>query len=99
MDNIFNGLLLLYYRFASDRPGVVMAQKHRDAEVVEFQLLKDPAVLPPKDGFLVQPPPGLDMARQEYLFKEIRKYCRDEAKDTTCPKPKSTAPQKKTVRV
>ena len=69
-----------------------MAQKHCDAEIVEFQLLKDPAVLPPARGVPVHPPPGLDMARQEYLYKQIRKFCRDDAQDITCPKPKSTAP-------
>ena len=80
-----------HFSFDSERPGVVMAKKHRDAEVVEFQLLKDPAIRPPVSGLPVLPPPGLDMARQQYLFKEIRKFCRDDAKDITCPEPKSTA--------
>ena len=94
-------MLLLYYRFDHEKPGVVMLQKHTDTEVVEFQLLKDPAVRPPLCGVPVQPPPGLDMPRQKYLFKEIRKFCREDAQDITCPKPtcaKPTAP-KKTVRV
>ena len=65
----------------------MIAQKHRDAQEVEFQLLKDPAVIPPVDGYAVQPPPGLDLARQNYLFTKIRPFCADEAKDITCPQP------------
>ena len=87
VNNILNVCLLLYYRFDTSKPGVVYAQRHRDAEVIEFQLLKDAAVKPPAIGVPVQPPPGLDMARQEYLFSKLREFCADDAKDITCPKP------------
>lgn len=77
---------------------MVYAQKHRDAEEIKFQLLKDPSVKPPVTGVPVQPPPGLDYARQEYLFTKLREYCADDAKDITCPTPvhnpnQPTAPQ------
>ena len=80
-------MLSTLYRFDSNDPGMVYAQKHRDAEEIKFQLLKDPAVRPPATGVPVQPPPGLDYARQEYLFTKLREFCADDAKDITCPTP------------
>ena len=33
------------------------------------------------------PPKGLSNERQWYLYDKIRRYCRDECKDLTCPLP------------
>ena len=79
--------------FDASKPGVVFAKKQYNAEEeIKFQLLRDVNVLPPKDGFPMLQPPGLDIARQNYLYKQIREYCENYAKDTTCPKPASSTP-------
>ena len=33
-------------------------------------------------------PAGTDETRQWYLYEQIRKFCEDEYKDITCPKPR-----------
>ena len=68
--------------------GVTSRQKKKQARTNK-KFLKDPAVIPPVDGYAVQPPPGLDLARQNDLFTKIRPFCADEAKDITCPQPKT----------
>ena len=47
-------------------------------------LIEKPAktAMPP-----VIPPPGLSYERQEYLYSEIREFCKEEVKDLVCPKP------------
>jgi hypothetical protein len=59
-----------------------------------FQLLRNTAILLPVDGLPVQAPPGLDTARQTFIFEKIREFCNEEATDITCPAPKSRAGQK-----
>ncbi|KAG7481875.1 hypothetical protein JOB18_007261 [Solea senegalensis] len=93
-----------HFSFNTNRPGVVLARTHSDAEPIEFQLLHKPGVLPPVDGLPVLAPPGLTMDRQTYLFEKIRPFCSDEAKDITCPAPqhghsKFRAPKSKRRRV
>ena len=39
---------------------------------------------------LMLTPPPLDYKRQEYLYKNIRPFVRDEFKDITCPSPTYT---------
>jgi len=41
-------------------------------------------------SILVLTPPPLDYKRQEYLYRNIRQYVRDEFKDITCPRPTYT---------
>ena len=68
----------------------MMAKEQCDAEEIEFQLLLNTDAVPPIDGLSVKPPPGLSVNRQKYLFEKIREFCSDEAKNITCPPPKST---------
>ncbi|XP_051986292.1 uncharacterized protein LOC127646579 [Xyrauchen texanus] len=74
-----------HFSFEAKRPGVVLAKSHRDAQPVEYQLLRDGADLPPVDGLPVLAPPGLKIDRQTYLYEKIRPFCADEARDITCP--------------
>ena len=92
-----NYLAYSCYSFDAQRPGVVMAKEHFDAKPFAFQMLNSADLRPAIDGLIVRAPPGLSMDRQKYLFKKIREFCSDEAKDITCPPPKSTEPQNKTV--
>ena len=72
----------LFYSFDALEPGVVVA-KECNADI-----------LPPIDGLSVQAPPGLDTARQTYVFEKIREFCDKEAMDITFPAPKSRTVQK-----
>ena len=64
-----------------------------------FQLLRNADILPPIDGLPVQAPPGLNTARQTYVFEKIREICNEEDLDITCPAPKSRAGQKQALRI
>ncbi|XP_029595685.1 zinc finger protein 436 [Salmo trutta] len=86
-----------HFSFDALEPGVVVAKEHSDSVGTRFQLLRNADILPPIDGLPVQAPPGLDTARQTYLFEKIREFCNEEAMDITCPAPKSRAGQKRGV--
>lgn len=91
-------MCLFCHSFDAKRPGVVLAKTHRDAQPVEYQLLRDGADLPPIDGLPVLAPPGLNIDRQTYLYEKIRPFCADEARYITCPAPRVTTqkrPQKR----
>ena len=75
-----------YFRFLASERGIVYAKIHADSPEERFDLARS------KDlDFSGQPdiisPPGLDSARQTYLFNNIRVFCTDETKDLVCPKP------------
>ena len=87
----------LFYSVGALEPGVVT--KERSYSVGNrFQLLSNADILPPIDGLPVQAPPGLDTARQTYLFEKIREFCHKEGMDMTCPAPKSRAGQKQALQ-
>ncbi|XP_071211410.1 uncharacterized protein [Salvelinus alpinus] len=88
-----------HFSFDALEPGVVVAKERPDSVGTRFQLLRNAYVLPPIDGLPVQAPPGLDTARQTYLFEKIREFCDEEAMDITCPAPKSRAGQKQALRM
>ncbi|XP_064631663.1 uncharacterized protein LOC135489956 [Lineus longissimus] len=80
-------------RFDSRHPGVVFT-KELSSDTVEkaVQLLKNVNHLPPRELPTRLKPPGLDFARQKYLFDKIRDYCMSEdSKDIVCPKPVAVA--------
>ncbi|XP_048010889.1 uncharacterized protein LOC125244726 isoform X2 [Megalobrama amblycephala] len=58
-----------HFSFDAKRPGVVLAKTHRDAQPVEYQLLRDGSDLPPIDGLSVLAPPGLNIDRQICMKK------------------------------
>jgi hypothetical protein len=58
-----------------------------DAEQ-RFTLCSDVSRLP-KSAPSAIVPPGLDRARREYLFKNIRPYVEDPWKDVMCPEPEA----------
>ena len=94
LDIVLNVSFVLsyFYSFDAERPGVVFAREDAAAEPVEFQLLREAHHQPPPSRPPVQAPPGLDLARQKYLFEKIREFCSDEAKDVTCPPPVASDP-------
>ena len=76
-----------HYRFTSEKPGVVLYRAEKDTEEKEYDLCRVPPCveqMPP-----VLKPKGLDKARREYLYKEIREFCTPEAADIVCPDPQT----------
>ena len=77
-----------HFKTSSLSSGKVMV-KEADGEEEEIILLCA-GWLPSANTLpTVIPPPGLPLARQEYLLEKIRPYCPDRVKDDVCPKPPS----------
>lgn len=77
-----------HFRFDKQHPGVVFCQEFYGSDEISFNLLRDRKVLPPT-GILPSKvkPVGLKPERKEYLFKEIREFCRPGTEDLVAPKP------------
>ena len=75
-----------HFKIMKDKPGSVFVKKWANGEEKEIKLLKSTSAgvqsLPP-----IIPPPGLPLARQQYLFEKIRLYCEESVKDAVCPEP------------
>lgn len=71
-------------QFISLFAGAVVSKKYfSDKESKEELILKNDVT-----GELVEVlPPGLDLNRQQYLFKEIREFCTPQTRDIVCPAP------------
>ena len=86
-----------HFRMSSSQPGFIFIKEHSDTAEVKFSMLKEPWS-PDKDDLPeVIPPRGLSAERQWYLYEQIRPFCPDEDKDTTClmptvPKPGRSTP-------
>ena len=69
-----------HFHFSSSSRGTITYKLHSDSDSESFIHLKDdwnptPDELPP-----VIPPAGLSLARQWYLYNQIREFCREELK-------------------
>ena len=73
-----------HLHFSSTSKGHVFARLKADSPEVEYNLLKD-KWLPTATVLPECLTPGLNPARQWYLFQKIREFCPEEAKDVTCP--------------
>ena len=83
-----------HFVFEAANPGIVKAQLVANGAYTEFNLLKTKKASVAEItkeiksfSILVLTPPPLDYKRQEYLYKNIRPFVRDEFKDITCPQP------------
>ena len=83
-----------YYHFKADAasPGKVLLRCVADGPVTEVNILKVNSALIRNDLPPVVPPKGLTSERQWYLYDKIRRYCREECKDLTCPLPEAPRP-------
>ena len=83
-----------YYHFKADAasPGKVLLRCVADGPVTEVNILKVNSALVHNDLPPVVPPKGLTSERQWYLYDKIRRYCREECKDLTCPLPEAPRP-------
>ena len=74
-----------HFRFHEDYPGTVFCKEYWYSEEKAVNLLRngrapDTGELPP-----TIPPSGISRERAEYLFKEIREFCRDATEDFVAP--------------
>ena len=76
-----------HFEFSASDPGVVVCKAHHKAPEVRFQLLRKAYVYPRFDKMPLLQHPGLDAARQDYLFNRVREFVSEEVKDVTCPRP------------
>src|SRR5436190_12901370 len=86
-----------HFLFEAAHPGVVKAQLVANGSFTEFNLLKPRKASVSEItkeiksfSILVLTPPPLDYKRQEYLYRNIRAFVRDEFKDITCLRPTYT---------
>ena len=86
--NLPNMTTYHHFRSTSSVPGVIFAKEFADTEEKQFKLLKDGCDLSGQSEPTEIHPPGLDPARQWYLYEQIRPFCGSNlARDLTCPKP------------
>lgn len=77
-----------HFSFSSQHPGMVALKEFSDSVATLFPLLHDTKWSPAPDRLpSVINPTGLSPARQWYLFREIREFCRPGTEDLVCPKP------------
>jgi len=66
-----------HFRFSSPEPGTVCAKIHADSPEEHFNLVRKKDLVFSSQAHIISPP-GLDSARQTYLFNSIRDFCTDE---------------------
>ena len=77
-----------HFRFSKDEPGVVYCREYLSSPEQACVLLKDGAVIPP-GSVLPQKinPEGLSDERRNYLYREIRQFCKPGTEDLVAPVP------------
>ena len=88
----FNGVfqivpgLLKYHHFRVDstEPGIVFAREFADSDEIRINILKSSFPVGHPD---IIPPKGLLPERKQYLFKEIRQFCKAGYEDLVAPHP------------
>ena len=74
----------------AESQGVVSLKEYSDSASTMFVMLFDEEWQPAADElWTALTPAGLPLARQLYLYEQIREYCRDGTEDLVCPNPHS----------
>lgn len=77
-----------HFRFSKDEPGRVYFKETRSSPEQSHMLLKNRVVLPP--ATVLPPklnPEGLSEERKQYLYREIRQFCKPGTEDLVAPAP------------
>lgn len=78
-----------HFRFDKDYPGTVFCKQYWSSEEIALNILQSNMNLPQPD--LLPPvitPKGISRDRAEYLYKEIREFCRLGTEDLVAPEVK-----------
>lgn len=76
-----------HFRFNKETPGVVYYKQFSDSPELTFDVLKRDGALPASMPDEIVPP-GLDLQRKMYLYKEIREFCHEGTEEFVAPSPK-----------
>ena len=76
-----------HFQFKQAMPGVLMYREFSDGTDEHFSLLHKEDTLPPSIPPAPLQPKGLDQQRKQYLYTEIRQFCKEGTEDLIAPKP------------
>lgn len=76
-----------HFRFSKDEPGRIYCKENRSTAELSFMLLKDPTIVPPPSLPAKINPEGLSNDRKNYLYREIRQFCKHGTEDLVAPAP------------
>ena len=77
-----------HFRFSKDNPGIVYFKESSSSPEQSMMLLKNCRILPPAARLPVKlNPAGLSQERQQYLYHEIRQFCKPGTEELVAPLP------------
>lgn len=76
-----------YFRFSKDEPGKLYFKQYSTSPEQSLMLLKNPAILPPAVLPPEVSPQGLSQERKQYLYREIRQFCKPGTENLVAPAP------------
>ncbi|KAI0211495.1 hypothetical protein LSAT2_003674 [Lamellibrachia satsuma] len=76
-----------HFRFDAASPGIVFVKTTSESPEEQFDLMVDSDDLLPPVAPVAMKPPELGYERQQYLYKNIRRFVKDCYKDVLCPSP------------
>ena len=77
-----------HFRFSKDEPGKLYFKEFSNSPEQSLMLLKNRTMLPPESALPSEiSPEGLSEERKQYLFREIRQFCKQGTEDLVAPAP------------
>ena len=77
-----------HFRFSKDEPGKVYFKESNSSPEQSIMLLKNRTILPPASQLPPElHPAGLSEERKQYLYREIRQFCKPGTEDLVAPAP------------
>ena len=76
-----------HFRFSNEEPGRLYFKEYSTSPEQSFLLLKNAAILPPAVLPAKLNPQGLSEERKQYLYREIRQFCKPGTEDLVAPAP------------
>ena len=76
-----------HFRITKDEPGKLFFKEYHSSTEQSIQLLRNPANLPPSVPPVKLRPQGLSQERKQYLYREIRQFCKQGTEELVGPAP------------
>ncbi|XP_068754155.1 uncharacterized protein [Montipora capricornis] len=76
-----------HFRITKDKPGKLFFKEYHSSTEQSIQLLRNPAMLPPAVPPVTVRPQGLSQERKQYLYREIRQFCKPGTEELVAPAP------------